>query len=213
MCSAPKVDNSAQQQAQEDARRAREEEEARQRRIREGTERINEAFSGFDDAFYSGYQNAALGYTQPELDKQFTDARDQLSFALARAGTLDSTIAGSKQADLTSAYDHERARLLADAFGQADQLRTQVANERSDLINLLNATGDADMASREALSRRQIFQQKTPTPSAVGPIFSGVLGSIGTGAQAYQDRRMLDNYFGTAGGGRGSSGSGRVVRG
>lgn len=207
MCK-PDVDNSLQRQAQQDAATARAEEEARQARITAGTAQIDDTFGGFDDGFFNGYRDSILNFSQPQLDRQFGDARDELTFSLARAGTLNSSVAGQKQAELTSAYDTSMADLLANAQNQTNSLRGQVENERSSLLSLLNATGDADRASNEALSRSQVLFEAQPDYSLLPDIFSGVASGIGAFSQNQQRQQVLDTYFG----GSNSSGSSRIVR-
>lgn len=209
MCgSKPKVDNSYQQQMLADAAQARADEEARQARIREGTASIDANFSQFDDGFFGGYRDKYLGYYQPELDRQFSDAQDQLTYALARAGTLNSTMAGDRQARLKTAYDTERASLLSKAEGAAADLRGQVGQEKSSLVSLLNATGDANRASNEALSRSQQLFRSQPTFSALPDLFAGLASGVGNYYAGMNNRQAYDTYFG---GRAPSAGTGRVL--
>lgn len=209
MCgSKPRVDNSVQIQMQEDARKAREAEEARQGRIRAGTAAIETQFGQFDDGFFKGYRDRHLDYLNPQLDRQFGDARDQLTFSLARAGTLNSTVAGERQARLQSAYDNEKASILAQAEGAATDLRGQVENEKSSLVSLLNATGDSERASNEALSRTQQLFRRQPTVSTLPDLFAGVAGGVGAYQGGVNQRQAYDTYFGARPASRGNS---RVV--
>ncbi len=206
----PDVDNSIQEQMLADSKRAREEEEARAARIRTGTAKIDNDFGKFDDNFYTGFRDNYTGFYQPELDRKFTDARDDLTFALARAGTLNSSMAGQKSADLSTAYDVNRASILSDADGAAADLRANVNNEKSGLVSLLNATGDADRASNEALARSSQLLQTQPRFNPLGDIFAGVTSGIGNYFAGRQDRAATDTYFN---GRSASAGSGRTVGG
>lgn len=203
----PDVDTTIQDQMLADSRRAREEEEARKERIRQGTARIEDVFGGFDDSFYGNYRTDILDFYQPQLDDQFSDARDELTFALTRAGTLNSSMAGDKLADLTTAYDTNRAKLLADAEGQVSDLQSRVANEKSSLISLLNSTGDADRAANEALARSQVLFEKQPDYNMLPDIFAGATAGIGGWMERRRQQQMLDTYFG----GRGQQDRSRIV--
>lgn len=210
MCgSKPNVDNSVQIQMQEDARRARAEEEARQGRIREGNATIDAQFAGFDDNFFNNYRDTQLRFQQPQLDRQFGDAQDELTFALARAGTLNSSMAGDRQARLQTEYDTQRASLLAGAEGAAADLRGQINNEKSSLVSLLNATGDSQRASNEALSRSQQLFRRQPTVSNLPDLFAGVTSGIGAYQGGVNQRQAYDTYFGAR---PASGGNSRVVR-
>jgi hypothetical protein len=191
-----------------DAERARAEEEARKARIQTGTDEIDRVFGGFDDSFFNSYRDNFTNLYLPELNQQFGDAKDQLTFGLARAGTLKSSMAGEQVADLTGRFDKAKTGIVADATGAAADLRGQVNNEKSSLISLLNATGDADRASNEALARSQQLFQRQPGYNPLGDIFGGAAQGIGNFMAQQQNQRISDAYFGR---GTGAS-SGRVVR-
>lgn len=207
MCgSKPNIDNSVQVQMQQDAERARADEEARKGRIETGTAEIDRVFGGFDDSFFNTYRDNMTSMYQPELDKQFGDARDNLTFGLARAGTLKSSMAGEKSADLTGAYSKAQTGILSEAVGAAQNLKGQVQNEKSSLVSLLNATGDADRAANEATARSQQLFQKQPGYNPLGDVFGGVAGAIGNYGAQQQNQRIYDTYFGPR-----SGSSARVV--
>lgn len=206
----PKVDTTLRDQMLADSTRAREEEEARKARIKTGNAKIDGVFAGFDDGFFDKFQKTQLDYYQPQLDDQFSDAKDDLTFALARAGTLKSSVANEKFADLTSAYDTQRAGLVANAASAASDMRSRVQSEKSSLVSLLNATGDADRAGNEALSRSQILFKEQPSYSPLGDIFAGIASGVGNWQTGVQNQRVLDAYYGGAPNPR-TGGSGRTV--
>lgn len=189
MCSSPKVDRSGQQQAQQEAAESRAREEQRQGRIRAGTQRVDQTFSGFDDGFYNQRRDAFMGYYQPQLEDKFKDAREQLTFGLARAGTLRSSAAADKQTRLGQDYELQRAGIASKADGDVSQLRSRVSAERSALVSQLNATGDADRVSNEALARSQILQQDRPSYDMLPDIFGGVATGIGGAFQNYNQNQ------------------------
>lgn len=158
---------------------------------------------GFDDAFYNDRKNAYLGYYQPQLDDQFKQASDQLTYALARAGTLNSTIAADKQADLKKKYDTQRAAILSQADADVAQQKSRIANEKSNLVSQLNATGDVDRAANEALARTQQMFNEKPAYNPLGDIFAGVAAGIGNYYNARQNTNLYNSYFGPRSGGSG----------
>lgn len=208
MCGgAPKVDTTIQDQMLADSREARAKEEARALRIKDGSTKIDGVFGGFDDSFYDGHRKTYTDFYQPEIDKQFGNAKDQLTYALARSGTLNSTVAGEKTADLNDAYTIQTASTLSQANDAAAALRGNVNNEKSSLVSLLNATGDADRAANEATARSQQIFQKQPSYNPLGELFSGVTAGIGNYAAGQANRNAYNTYFRPAG----ASGSGRVI--
>lgn len=138
----------------------------------------------FNDQFFNDRRNTFLSFYMPQLDQQNTEARDRLTFALNDAGLLNSTVAGERVGKLQRDYDTNRASVLADAENDVTNLKGEVTNQRAAALSQLLATGDADRASNEALSRQQITFQSKPRYSPLGDIFGGVATGIG----AYQSR-------------------------
>lgn len=195
----PKVDTSYQDQMMADAAEARRLEEERQGRVREGSAEIDRIFGGFDNGFFNRYRDQILNLSRPEIDRQFGDAKDELTYALARAGTLKSSMAGEKSADLFRRYDAARGDALASANSSADSMRNRVANEKSGLIALLNGTGDTERASNEALSRSQILFKAEPGYNPIGDLFGGIASGIGNYYAGRQNKNAIDTYFGDGG--------------
>lgn len=162
----------------------RNEEAARQERVRSGTKRIEDIFdTQFTDDFFQGRSDSYLGFAQPQLADQHKDAVKQLTFALDRRGSLDSSSRSSLEADL------ERGRAIADteikdrARAYATDARANVEGARGDLLNTLNATGDADAAVNSATARAKVLTE----PVAYSPIaqaFSDFTTGIGQQAAA-----------------------------
>lgn len=198
MCfSSPKIDNSVQRQQQAEAEAARKKEEERQARITAGTAKIDQTFGQFDNNFFNARKNEYMGYYQPQLDEQFKGAQDDLTFAFARNGTLNSSMAAQKQADLQSKYDVEKAGILSNANSVVDDMRSKFNSEKSTLVSQLQATGDADRVSNEALARTQQLFNQRPQYSALGDIFGGVANAIGNYQAGSTAGQTYASYFGT----------------
>jgi len=165
-----------------EAEAARKAEEARQKRIRQGTDSINQTFdSQFTDAFYGGRRQAFLDYAQPQLNDQYGGAQKDLTFALARNGTLDSSVRGQQVGELQKLYDLRSQELADQALSQEAEARNAVEDARSGLIVSLNATGDAQQAANSALARSQALSQ----PQAYSPLanlFVDFTNALGTQA-------------------------------
>ncbi len=176
-----------------EAAAARAEEQARQQKIREGTERVNNIFdgpTGFNDAFYSKRKQSYIDYANPQLEDQRSEAEKQLTFALARSGNLDSSVRGQKAGELQKQYDLNKQKVADDALSYETQARNSVEDARSGLITTLNATGDAEGAANAAISRASALSQ----PAAYSPI-ADLFGQFkaGLGVQAAAERA---NYYG-----------------
>lgn len=191
-----------------EAKQARAAEEARQARIKSGLTTIDNTFAPFNDAFYGSRKSAFLDYYQPQIEDQFSDAQKKLTYALARNGLLKSTVAGDEAGKLTKSYADNWASIVSKADADVNGLKSQVANEKSALVQQLNATSDADRVTNDALSRTSQMYAQRPDYNPLGDIFSGVGDAIGNWQAANQNRAVYDAYFGKRGS---SAGSSRVV--
>lgn len=134
---------------------------------------------GFDDAFYKRYHDDFMGYYQPQLDKQFGDARNELTYALARAGTLNSSMGLEKAADVKGEYDTQQGAINSQATNAVNKLKGTIGNEKSALYSELEATGDSARAANEATSKTRVLAASTPEYNPLGDIFTGITSGIG----------------------------------
>lgn len=164
--------------AKREAQRARADEEARQRRIREGTASINSTFGKFDDNFYGDIRDSFVDFARPQVDDQFRKASEQGTFQLARSGTLDSSIRGDQTADLKKQYDISLQDIADKARGYETEARNNVERGRGDLISMLQVTGDATGAANSALSRAATLATP-PAYSPLGQLFQDGTAMLG----------------------------------
>lgn len=173
-----------------EAAAARADEQARQQRVRDGTERINSIFDGqFTDGFFGGRRDAFLNYAKPQVESQYGDANKQLTFALERSGLLDSTVRGEKFGELAKLYDTNMQGVADEALREESSARTAIEDARGGLISTLNATGDAEGASKAALARATALSRPEPY-SPLTQLFADFTGTLGT--QAALERA---NYY------------------
>jgi hypothetical protein len=170
----------------DEAERARRDEEERQARIRSGTARIDNVFDKqFTPSFYKGQETAYKDYAVPQLDKQHEDAGEELGFDLARRGGLQSSVRADKEADLGELYDLKRQEVTGKAREFGTTARTNVEDARNDLILTLQSTGDASGAAKSALSRAGALSR----PPAYSPLEDAFLSfTQGLGTQAGLER-------------------------
>lgn len=209
MCgtSGPRYDTTLQDQLAKEAAEARKREEERQARIKAGTTKIDETFAPFNDDYYGQRKSAFLDFYRPQIEDQFGEAKKQLTYALARNGILNSTMAADESGKLTKDYNTNWASIVSKADADVNNLKSNVANEKSALVQQLNATGDADRVTNEALGRTQMIFDQRPDYNPLGDIFAGVGDAFGNYNTAVTNRAVYDAYFGKKGGG----GSSRVV--
>jgi hypothetical protein len=161
---------------------ARADEAARQARIRAGTKSIDDLFGQqFNDDFYNKRKTDYLNYATPQLDQQFGDAQKQLTFDLARSGTLNSSIRADKSADLQRNYDTNARQIGDQALSMSNDSRNSVEDARAGLISSLNVSGDNQQAVNSALTRSQALSQPQAY-SALGPMFANFTSGLSTQA-------------------------------
>lgn len=129
---------------------ARADELARQGRIKDGRNRINSAFSGFNPSFYGERRGAFMDYGMPQLEQSFQGAQRATMNNLARRGLLNSSAGARSIGNLT----RERASALGNLNGEADsfvnRLRGDVENQRQNVTGILQASADPAAAANLA---------------------------------------------------------------
>lgn len=136
---------------------------------------------GFNNDFFSKRRQAFLDYATPQLNDQYGDAQKELTFSLARNGTLDSSVRGQKAGELRKLFDLNRQQIADQALASESEARTAVEDARSGLVATLNATGDATGAANSALARSAALSK----PAAYSPLsnlFADFTAGLGTQA-------------------------------
>lgn len=156
-------------------------------------------------------REAMEGFYLPQIDKQYDSAREDLTFALHRAGLLNSTAAGEKQGDLSEMFSLERAGVLSDIERDISGTMGQLNQNRAAIEAALRSSGDASAATDAALSSMTAFRADSPTLQTLPSLFAGAATGIGAAGRGYDmgemtgTRAKIPNPF--------AKGSGRVVGG
>lgn len=139
--------------------------------------------TGFTDDFYANQRQAYLDYATPQLEDQRNEANKQMLFSLARNGQLEGSARAELAGDLQKQYDLQSQQVTSQALDYENQSRNNVESARSDLIAMLNATGDATGAANSALARSEALSQPTAY-SPVSNLFADFTSALGTQAAA-----------------------------
>ena len=170
----------------------RRDETARQGRIKDGTASINTSFDDqFDDDFFDNLGQSYVDFARPQVDEQAAKARKQLTFALARNGTLDSSMRTTQNEDLTRDVNRGLQDVADKGRDYATSARTGVESSRSDLVSLLQTTGDNVGAANAALSRAETLS-RPPAYSPIGQLFTDY--TAGLSQQAAFERAASLGY-------------------
>jgi hypothetical protein len=175
----------------DEAARQRAEEEARQGRIREGRKKIDEAFSGFDDNFYSDREKSYLDYATPQLDDQFEDAVSDLTLALARSNLLNSSARARKFKDLQKSYGLQARNIADKAKEYGSGARRSVESAKADLQSQNMSLADPALVAANA-ANRALAMTELPPYSPLGALFVGATEGLAT--QADLENRQKNRY-------------------
>jgi len=175
----------------------------------------NQTTGGFDDDFYNKFTNAQLAYYMPAEDRQFTQAQTGLDYGLARAGTLNSSIADTKLADLTYQDTMNKAQIQSTADTATAQLRDTVASDKNQAINQLYSTENPSTAASTAAGLVNNVQLTTPQLNPIGQLFTPIAVGTGNALAGYTNPA---SYLPSTGGGvastpSGGGGSSNIVNG
>lgn len=182
--------NSAADESKREADQARADEAARQDRITQGTNKINDTFNGqFNDNYYNGLQQGYEDYANPQLSDQMATAQKALTFSLDRSGMLDSSTRAQQEADLQKTFDTASRGIGDQALSYANEAKSSVESARQNLVSSLDATGNADAAATSAVNQATALSVP-PAYSALGDIFGTVTSGLASSAQAAKNEAM-----------------------
>jgi len=194
MCFSNSGTRAAARAAAGEAAQARQQEDARQAEIRQGRAAIDSTFGQFDDNFFGRNRQAFKDFAMPQLDSQFRDASRDLTFDLARSGLLNSSVRGEQSGRLQRLYDSNRQQITNEALSREQQQRNAVEGARSDLVSLLQTTGDARGVASQALSRANMLSQPQPF-SPLGQLFTDFTAGLRTQAALERSELLSGGRF------------------
>lgn len=153
-----------------------------------------ETTGGFDDAFYNKYKQSVLDYYQPQVDKQYSDAKKQAIYGLGRSGNLVSSAANDLTADLKGQYDINTAGVRNQADTAAGDLRSQVNTEEQKAVSQLYATEDPEVAANQSLAAVRDISLQQPTMSPLSALFNVATIGGANVLKGYQNQQNLNTF-------------------
>lgn len=174
--SAPK-DNSGQIAADQEAKR--------QATVTQDTQSVNDAFSkSFTPDYYGNITKNYEDYYNPQLDQQYQNALNSLTYQLGQQGILQSSEGDRQLALLKQSYGTNQQTVANNAANAAATAKQNVAQQQNQLLTQANAAADpVSLASQTAANVGSI--NTNPTYSPLGSVFASALGQ-GTNALSIQ---------------------------
>jgi hypothetical protein len=155
---------------------------------------------GFDDAFYNAYNQKILDYYDPQETKQYSEAQRDLTYNLARAGTLNSSVAADKTGDLAYNDALAKASIVANANQQTGQLQNQIQANKEAIVSQLYATEDPTLTANLAQSSANASKLQDPTLTPGASFFTPALTAVGSASSGllYPGQQYPSTAYGSA---------------
>ena len=160
--------------------------------------------SAFGPDFYNKFNQSILDYYLPQEGKQYNDARTSLSYSLARAGQLNSSVAGMNVANLSNQDAINRAQIASGADTQTAGLRTQVQQDEQSALNQLYSTEDPSVAANTAQNMVANASLTKPLLNPAGALFAPITVGVGNALSGFLNPTA---YINPSAGGAGSTGA------
>jgi hypothetical protein len=156
---------------------------ATQAQIDSGMATIDKNFAGFNDNFYEKAAKDYESYATPQMMDQYRNTKNNLTYSLARNGLLDSGATVAKNSSLQKQLGVNESNIANTAEDQANTLRGNVATQRNQLVNQVQAGAAPGQVAMGAEAATAGLRAPTALPP-VGNMFSDWANSYLTNMQA-----------------------------
>ena len=160
--------------------------------------------SPFGADFYNKYDQSILNYYMPQEGQQYNTARSSLSYSLARAGQLNSSVAGMDVSNLANQDAINRAQIASGADTQTAALRSTVQNDEQTSLNQLYSTEDPSVAANTAQNLVANANLTKPLLNPAGALFAPITVGVGNALSGFTNPLA---YINPSAGGVGSTGA------
>ena len=190
---------------------AQAQEKQREAAIASGMATINKDFSTFTPKWFDQAATDYTNYATPQTMSQYQNTKNNLAYALARNGLTTSGAAATEGAALEKSKQQNLSTIANQAQNTENTLRTNVAAQKSNVVNELESSADPSAAAVQAssavagLSAPQAFQP-------IGQMFSDYTNTYLANQNAMAFNPQQQSIWGmlTGGGGYGSGTGGAV---
>ena len=186
--------------------KARADELARQARVDEGIDEIEDVFGQYDQDFYDKRSDAYMNYQAPQLQDQYKEGLKDLQFALARGGRLNSSTEVGRKAQAAQDLQFQRQEMAGRAMQAASDSEAGVLEAKDKMIKLNLANADPDLAASLSIARSKALN-KPPKYDELLDVFGNITEGLAS-RQELENRRKLRDRLNLIDQG---SGSGKIV--
>jgi len=159
------------------AAQQRADEEARQGRINTGMDKINNLFTGYDDNFYNTKGTEYNNYFTPQVENQYSNAKDKLLYSQANTGNVGGSASNYANSQLAKEYSQYLQQVQSGSQDYINNAKSQVAGVRSNLVGQLQSSADPSSITPDALN--QISIQNVSSMSPLTGLFNDLVSTYG----------------------------------
>lgn len=150
----------------------------RQAQINQGMANVNQAFTPFNDAYYSNISDLYKQHYTPLVTEQYSEAKRQLPFTFGNTQNSEYT---RRMGELERDYERQQVDIGAKALDFGNQQRQAVESQRGSLSNQVTAGATPGTAASLADGAAKSLSA-TPAFSAIGDLFGKYVANAGNGA-------------------------------
>lgn len=196
IASQQELQNKVQAQADQAAALTEQWQTGRSAEAQQATQNISDAFAQFTPEYYQNYAAAYRGNYDPEIERQYGVAKQNLGYGLARQGITQSQSAATQEGLLAQEKGRNEADIANKSVDAAAQLQGQVAGAKQGLLN--TALSDQTLGSPVVPgSADAITSAFNTTSAALGQIKQSALDTT-QALSAVPSYNALGNLFGSA---------------
>lgn len=161
-------------------------ERQRQDFVNYGGGQIEQAFKGFDPAFYQKRAQDYINYAMPQVADQYRAAKGQVGFGLTNQGLAKSSVANKGYSDLSQQLGAAQRGVVDTGIGQAQDLQKQIEQQKTLLLGQVYQGADPANAIQQSIASAASFATPSVAP-AIANTFSNV-------ANQYYQNQMMQMY-------------------
>ena len=187
----------------------------RQASINQGMGEINSDFAGFTPDFY---KTAADDYTKavtPGVMQDYQATKNNLTYALARNGILNSSTAVNRNNSLQGQLATNETQIANNAQNQSNTLQANVNSQKGALVNQLESSADPTSIGEQATAATSQLRADSPV-QPLGDLFSNwsqqyLAGSLSNANAGQPTSNIWNNLTGNGTYGNGTANSSTFV--
>jgi murein L,D-transpeptidase YcbB/YkuD len=109
--------------------------------ISDATSQVNQAYAGFDDAYFNKFAQDFADYYKPRVRREFGAANNQTTYGFSDAGTLRSSMAAQSFGDLARERAEKEAGIAGEAQDRAQGFRSDIEAQRGEALRSIYDAG------------------------------------------------------------------------